>query len=61
MTMKRTKPQDRYNKTSAKQRDIFRDTLFAKNVWRKRGSNLRPTGWETEKISSNSPDSNPGP
>ena len=35
MTMKRTKPQDRYNKTSAKQRDIFCDTLFAKKCMAK--------------------------
>ena len=34
------------NKTPAKHRDIFRDTLIAKKVWRRRGSNPRPTGWE---------------
>ena len=35
------------NNTPAKHRDIFRDTLIAK-VWRRRGSNPRPTGWETK-------------
>ena len=38
------------NKTPAKHRDFFRDTLIGKNVWRKRGSNARPTGWETKKF-----------
>ena len=32
----------------------FRDPFFAKKVWRRRGSNPRPTGWETKK-SSNCP------
>ena len=36
------------NKTPAKHRDISRDTLIAKKVWRRRGSNPRPTGWETK-------------
>ena len=35
-----------FNKTLAKHRDIFRNTLFAKKVWRRRGSNPRHTGWE---------------
>ena len=40
---------------------IFSATLFLqKKVWRRRGSNPRPTGWETKK-SSTSPGSNPGP
>ena len=38
------------NKTPAKHRDIFRDTLIAKKLWRRRGSNPRPTGWKTKKI-----------
>ena len=38
------------NKTFAEHRDIFRDTLIAKNVWRRRGSNPRHTGWEIKKI-----------
>ena len=29
--------------------NIFRDTLIVKNLWRRRGSNPRPTGWETKK------------
>ena len=37
------------NKTAAKHRDIFRDTPIGKKVWRRRGSNPRPTGWETRK------------
>ena len=37
------------NKTPAKHRDIFRDTLIEKKVWRRRGSNPRPSGWETQK------------
>ena len=36
-------------KTPAMHRDIFRDTLIAKKVWRRRGSNPQPTGWETRK------------
>ena len=36
------------NKTPAKHRDIFSDTLIAKKVWRRRGSNPRPTDWETK-------------
>ena len=36
------------NKTPAKHRDIFLETLIAKK-WRWRGSNPRPTGWETRR------------
>ena len=38
------------NKTPAKHRDIFRDTLIAKKVWRRRGPYPEPTGWETKNI-----------
>ena len=37
-------------KTPATHRDIFRDTLIAKKVWRRRRSNPRTTGWETKKV-----------
>ena len=40
---------EEWNKTPAKHRDIFRETLFAKKVWRRKGSNPRPTDWETRK------------
>ena len=36
----------RKNNTHAKHRDIFRYTLIAKKVWRRRGSNAQPTAWE---------------
>ena len=47
------------NKTPARHRDIFRETLLEKKVWRRRGSNSRPTGWETKK-STIGPGSNTG-
>ena len=38
------------DKTPAKHRDIFRHTLIAKKVWRRQGSNPRPTCWESKKF-----------
>ena len=42
-------------------RDIFRDTLIAKKVWPRRGSNPLPTGWETRKNFKHQPGLNPRP
>ena len=48
-------------KTPAMHRDIFRDTLIAKKVWRRRGSNHNLLAGKHEKISSTSPGSKPRP
>ena len=38
------------NKTPAKHRDIFCDTLFAKKAWRRRGSNPHLLAGKHEKF-----------